>query len=144
VTSPRDEPLAPDARLDDVFSAVYDALRRVAHRHLRGERPEHTLGTTGLVHEAWLDLPRLDRCRALRRVRRRVVEAATLETFRVRQVREDLVRDPPVQRGLRRELVPVRRVVRPEAFAFTVRPLVRRQALRARRYRHYVTGRRTA
>ena len=63
MTSPRDQPLAPDARLDDVFSAVYDALRRVAHRHLRGERPEHTLGTTGLVHEAWLDLAQLDHIR---------------------------------------------------------------------------------
>ena len=63
MTSARDEPLAPDGRLDDVFTAVYDALRRVAHRHLRGERPEHTLGTTGLVHEAWLDLARLEHIR---------------------------------------------------------------------------------
>ncbi len=54
---------APDARLDDVFAAVYDALRRVASRHLRGERTDHTLGTTGLVHEAWLELERLEHVR---------------------------------------------------------------------------------
>ena len=49
--------------LDDVFPVVYDELRRIAHRHLHGERTGHTLGTTGLVHEAYLELSRLDRIR---------------------------------------------------------------------------------
>lgn len=44
-----------------VFPAVYDLLRRMAHRKLRGERPGHTLSTTGLVHEAYLKITRLDR-----------------------------------------------------------------------------------
>jgi RNA polymerase sigma factor (TIGR02999 family) len=39
---------------------VYAELRRVAHRHLGGERVGHTLGTTGLVHEAYLELARLE------------------------------------------------------------------------------------
>ena len=35
---------------------VYDELRRVARNQLRGERREHTLNTTGLVHEAYAKL----------------------------------------------------------------------------------------
>jgi RNA polymerase sigma factor (TIGR02999 family) len=35
---------------------VYNELRRLAHYHLRRERPEHTLQTTALVHEAYLCL----------------------------------------------------------------------------------------
>jgi RNA polymerase sigma factor (TIGR02999 family) len=49
--------------LDAVYPAVYDELRRVAHRHLRGEGPGHTLGTTALVHEAYLELARLEHVR---------------------------------------------------------------------------------
>jgi RNA polymerase sigma factor (TIGR02999 family) len=35
---------------------VYDQLRKVASRCLRAERPDHTLVTTALVHEAYLRL----------------------------------------------------------------------------------------
>ena len=35
---------------------VYKELKRVAHRHLRSERPDHTLQSAELVHEAY---PRL-------------------------------------------------------------------------------------
>jgi RNA polymerase sigma factor (TIGR02999 family) len=35
---------------------VYDELRRIAHHHLRNERPDHTLQSTALVHEAYLRL----------------------------------------------------------------------------------------
>ena len=35
---------------------VYDELRRLAHSYLRHERPDHTLQTTALVHEAYLKL----------------------------------------------------------------------------------------
>jgi RNA polymerase sigma factor (TIGR02999 family) len=35
---------------------VYNQLRRLAHCHLRRERPDHTLQTTALVHEAYLCL----------------------------------------------------------------------------------------
>src|SRR5215203_1578137 len=47
--------------LRDLYAAVYQELRRVAHRHLGGEQTGHTLGTTGLVHEAFLELARLER-----------------------------------------------------------------------------------
>jgi RNA polymerase sigma factor (TIGR02999 family) len=42
--------------MDRLFPLVYEELRRVAHRAMRGERTGHTLGTTGLVHEAYLRL----------------------------------------------------------------------------------------
>jgi RNA polymerase sigma factor (TIGR02999 family) len=42
--------------LDKLIPIVYDELRRQASRHLRHERPGHTLQTTGLVHEAYLRL----------------------------------------------------------------------------------------
>jgi RNA polymerase sigma-70 factor (ECF subfamily) len=35
---------------------VYEQLRRLAARHMRGERPDHTLQPTALVHEAYLKL----------------------------------------------------------------------------------------
>ena len=45
----------PEAR-DRVLPVVYEELRQLARARLRGERPGHTLGTTGLVHEAYLRL----------------------------------------------------------------------------------------
>jgi RNA polymerase sigma-70 factor (ECF subfamily) len=42
--------------LDRLMALVYDELRQIAHRHLRGERADHTLSTTALVHEAYLQL----------------------------------------------------------------------------------------
>jgi RNA polymerase sigma factor (TIGR02999 family) len=35
---------------------VYDELRRLAHRHMEGQSPAHTLETTALVNEAYLRL----------------------------------------------------------------------------------------
>ena len=35
---------------------VYDELRRIARRHLRGERPDHTLQSAALVNEAYVRL----------------------------------------------------------------------------------------
>jgi RNA polymerase sigma-70 factor, ECF subfamily len=35
---------------------VYDELRRLARHYLKSERPEHTLQSTALVHEAYLRL----------------------------------------------------------------------------------------
>jgi len=52
--------LSSGDRLRELFEIVYAELRRVAHRHLGGERVGHTLGTTGLVHEAYLELARLE------------------------------------------------------------------------------------
>jgi RNA polymerase sigma factor (TIGR02999 family) len=73
----RDDPSAESR----VWSHIYEELRAVAHRELRGERSGHTLLTTDLLHEAYLklvgqaDLARQDRahffavaCRAMRQV----------------------------------------------------------------------------
>jgi RNA polymerase sigma-70 factor (ECF subfamily) len=46
--------------LDAVFPEVYDELRHAAAALLRGERKDHTLEPTGLVHEAYLKLSRRD------------------------------------------------------------------------------------
>ena len=40
--------------LDALLPLVYDELRRLARRHLRNERQEHTLQSTALVNEAYL------------------------------------------------------------------------------------------
>ncbi|MFN7945898.1 MAG: sigma-70 family RNA polymerase sigma factor [Blastocatellia bacterium] len=42
------------AALDELFPLVYEELRRLASSYLRGERSNHTLQATALVHEAWL------------------------------------------------------------------------------------------
>lgn len=49
----------PGAR-EALIPLVYDELRRLARRHLRGERPDHTLQSAALVHEAYLRLIRQD------------------------------------------------------------------------------------
>jgi RNA polymerase sigma factor (TIGR02999 family) len=51
---------SPEA-LDRLFPLVYEALRRIARRQLQGERPGHSLDTTGLVHETYLRLVDHDR-----------------------------------------------------------------------------------
>ena len=42
--------------LQALIPLVYQELRRIAQRHLRRERPDHTLQSTALVHEAYLRL----------------------------------------------------------------------------------------
>ena len=42
--------------LDSLLPMVYDELRRLARHHLKSERPDHTLQSTALVHEAYLRL----------------------------------------------------------------------------------------
>ena len=57
-------PSTPDA-LERLVPLVYEELRAIAHRQLRSERANHTLSTTGLVHEAYLrlvDQRRVDWC----------------------------------------------------------------------------------
>jgi RNA polymerase sigma factor (TIGR02999 family) len=47
--------------MEDMFPLVYDELRRIAARAMRGERPDHTLCATALVNEAWLEISKLTR-----------------------------------------------------------------------------------
>ena len=42
--------------LQALVPVVYQELHRLAHHYLRGERPNHTLQSTALVHEAYLRL----------------------------------------------------------------------------------------
>src|SRR5688500_548410 len=46
---------APDA-MARLTPLVYEQLKRIARRQLRGEPAGHTLSTTALVHEAYLKL----------------------------------------------------------------------------------------
>lgn len=41
---------------DDLLPLVYNELRRIARSSMRGEREDHTLQTTALVHEAYMRL----------------------------------------------------------------------------------------
>src|SRR5215475_5401466 len=45
-----------EAARDELIPLVYGTLRRIARRHLRGERAGHTLESTGLINEAYLKL----------------------------------------------------------------------------------------
>jgi RNA polymerase sigma factor (TIGR02999 family) len=47
--------------MEEMIPFVYDELRRIAARKLRQERASHTLTATALVHEAWLEVRKLDR-----------------------------------------------------------------------------------
>jgi len=42
--------------LDQMMPLVYDQLRTLAGRHMRSERPDHTLRATAVVHEAYMRL----------------------------------------------------------------------------------------
>ena len=42
--------------LESLIPLVYDELRSLAQHHLRSERPNHTLQSTALVHEAYVRL----------------------------------------------------------------------------------------
>lgn len=42
--------------LEAIFPLVYSELQHLARHHLRQQRPNHTLQTTALVHEAYLRL----------------------------------------------------------------------------------------
>jgi len=42
--------------LNDLMPLVYERLRSLAGRYMNAERPDHTLRTTALVHEIYLEL----------------------------------------------------------------------------------------
>jgi len=82
------------AACDALAPLVYQELRRIARRQMRGEQPDHTLQATALVNEAWLrliDLRRIqwqDRAHffamASRMMRRVLVDAARARRSRKR------------------------------------------------------------
>ena len=42
--------------LNKLYPLVYDELHRMANRYMKRERPDHTLQTTALIHEAYVRL----------------------------------------------------------------------------------------
>jgi RNA polymerase sigma factor (TIGR02999 family) len=48
------------AAFEQLLPLVYNELHAIAARHMRGERPDHTLQPTALVHEAFLRLAGAD------------------------------------------------------------------------------------
>lgn len=48
------------AALDRLTPLVYDSLRQLAKRHMRGERADHTLQATAVVHEAYAQLVEME------------------------------------------------------------------------------------
>jgi RNA polymerase sigma factor (TIGR02999 family) len=82
------------AAFDQLVPLVHDELRRIARRHMGGERGEHTLQASALVNEAYLrllDVKRIewqDRAHffamAARVMRRILVESARARKFQKR------------------------------------------------------------
>lgn len=45
-----------DMMVNKLMPVIYDQLKLIAHRYIIRERNDHTLNTTGLVHEAYMKL----------------------------------------------------------------------------------------
>ena len=67
--------------LDRLIPLVYDELRRIAHRELGRGRPNQTLATTEVVHEAYLRL--VDHSRVARGERVRFLAVAAVAMRRI-------------------------------------------------------------
>lgn len=92
--------------LDELIPIVYGTLRRVARRQLRRERRDHTLSSTALVHEAYLELAG---CEDLRFSDRTHFFAAAAQTMRHILI-DYAVRRNAQKRGGDRDRVPVEEV----------------------------------
>ncbi len=78
--------------LDELVPLVYDELRRLARIRMRGERADHTLQPTALVHEAYarmleLDVPWQDRVHFLS-IAARIMRRVLVEHARARGARK--------------------------------------------------------
>jgi RNA polymerase sigma factor (TIGR02999 family) len=85
--------------MNELFPVVYDVLRRMAHRRLASERTDHTLSTTGLVHEAYLKLVRLERIQWQGRAHFLAIAAQSMRNILV----DYALRRRALKRGGRRE-----------------------------------------
>jgi RNA polymerase sigma factor (TIGR02999 family) len=77
------------AALDRLVPLVYDELRRVARRRLRGESPGHAFQATALVHEVYLRLVDVDRMTLTNRVHFFGVAATLMRQILVDQARRE-------------------------------------------------------
>jgi RNA polymerase sigma factor (TIGR02999 family) len=74
--------------LDQLVPLLYQELRRAAHRELWRERPHGTLGTTALVHEAYLRLVDQNRARVESRAHFLNLAAQTMRRVLVDEARK--------------------------------------------------------
>src|SRR5215210_2555085 len=103
-----------ETALDQLIPLVHDELRRLARRHMAGERAGHTLQATALVNEAYLRLIEVNQVRwqnrahffamAARLMRRILVDAARARGYQKRgagavvvSLEEDLI--VPIEPG---------------------------------------------
>jgi RNA polymerase sigma factor (TIGR02999 family) len=89
--------------LDPLLPVVYAELERQAQRQLRCERPEHTLQTSDLVHEAYLKLNGLDHIQWKNRAQFFAVAAQAMRRVLV----DHAVRRHAGKRGGKRRRVPL-------------------------------------
>jgi RNA polymerase sigma factor (TIGR02999 family) len=87
--------------VDRLFPLVYDELRRIAHRQLLLERADHTLGTTALVHEAYIRLVDQSRAQWVDRAQFFAIASRAMRRILVDYARQHLAG----KRGGRRERV---------------------------------------
>jgi RNA polymerase sigma-70 factor (ECF subfamily) len=90
-----------EAALNQLLPLVHQELRRLAARHMRRERPDHTLQASALVNEAYLRLIEVRRVEwqnrghffamASRVMRRILVDAARAKDARKRQAGDEQV-----------------------------------------------------
>ena len=78
--------------IDRLLATVYDEVRAVAASYLKGERSDHTLQPTALVHEAYLKLQRGGSCPAGR------VHMLALAASAMRQILVDHARARATQK----------------------------------------------
>jgi len=64
----------------ELIRLVYDELHRMAARYMRGERPNHTLQATALVHEAYLQLTKREDANWQNRAHFLAVAASTMRS----------------------------------------------------------------
>jgi RNA polymerase sigma factor (TIGR02999 family) len=82
---------------------VYAELQRLAHRQLYGERRDHTLQTTDLVHEAYLKLDGLGHIQWKNRAQFFAIAAQAMRRVLV----DHAVRRQAAKRGGKRDRVPL-------------------------------------
>jgi RNA polymerase sigma factor (TIGR02999 family) len=70
-----------------ILPIVYEELHRIASAYLRHERPDHTLQTTALVHEAYLRLAGQDALGWKNRAHFRAIAAQTMRRILIEHAR---------------------------------------------------------
>jgi len=83
--------------LDELTPIVYAELRRLAHRYMRRERPDHDLQTSALVNEAYIRLVDYKRMQWQDRAHFFAVSAQLMRRILVEHARHNLKRGRGVQ-----------------------------------------------